>query len=77
MSLSDRIKDLRDKLLAEAPRKQHMIDVDLTLGETDAEQLKKYKLKNTIRTADVVMFIHLVGEKEIKARKKRESEEYG
>lgn len=77
MNFALRIKELRDKLLAIAPRMQHIIDVDLTQGETDAEALTKYELKNEINPADIVMFVHLVGAKEIAARRKKESEEYG
>ena len=77
MNFALRIKELRDKLLTIVPRMQHLIEVDLRKGETDAEALTKYELRNEIHPADIVMFIHLVGAKEIKERKIKESEEYG
>jgi len=68
-NLYKRIQAIKRKLIEKHVPECRIIDVDLTVGETEEKALKKFRRKNEWQEDDVNIFINLVDEKIIRQRK--------
>jgi len=72
-SIQKRMQAIRRKITEKQVPDNHIIEVNAIDGETEPEALKKYLRTNDTQQDDHFMYIHLVGEKQIKERMAKEA----